>query len=198
MGAGDVEVDQHEAPVSRKHDILRFDVAKRESGLPRVQIIQDRAELDPHAEHLLYRRESSLSQVGIKVLGKGLSLDILHDHICLGVIDDQVVEAGNIGMLQRGEDARFVKGSPGRGGLERHGRRETRFVCPCLIDDGRAFAHLADDVVLLARRYLVNHHTSPLFSMPKSPTGYVEHNHHGRQRANFLHFPFTPTFLILV
>src|SRR5205085_1821659 len=98
----------------------RFDVAKRESGLPRVQIIQDRAELDPYAEHLLYRRESSLSQVGIKVLGKGLSLDILHNHICLGIIDDQVVEAGYTGVLQRGEDARFVKGAPERGGLECH------------------------------------------------------------------------------
>src|SRR6266446_588706 len=43
-------------------------------------------------------------------------------------------------------------------------------LCPCLIDDGRAFAHLADDLVLLTRRYLANHHTSPLFFMPGSPT----------------------------
>src|SRR5438874_9317787 len=31
-----------------------------------------------------------------------------------------------------------------------------------------------------------------------SPTGCEAHNHHGRQRASFLHFPFMPTFLILV
>src|SRR2546421_4694774 len=198
MSAGDVEVDQHEAPVSRKHHILRFDVTKRESGLPRVQIIQDRTELDPHAKHLLYRREISLSQVAVKVLGKGLSLDILHDHTCLGVIIDQVVEAGNTGMLQRGEDARFVKGTPGRGDLECHGRRETSFVCPCLIDYGRAFAHLADNLVLLARRYLANHHTSPLFFMPSSPTGYVAHNLHGRPQASFLRFTLKPTFLRLL
>src|SRR5205807_7441061 len=81
MGAGDVVVDQYEAPVSGKHHILRFDVAKRESGLLRVQIIQDSAELDPHAEHLLYWREICLIKVGIKVLGKGFSLNILNDQI---------------------------------------------------------------------------------------------------------------------
>ncbi len=99
MSAGDVEVDQNKAPVSGKHHICRFDVTKRESGLLRVQIIQDRAELDPYAKHLLHRRELSLCQVGIKVLGEGLSLDILHDHTCLLFIDDQVIEVGNIGML---------------------------------------------------------------------------------------------------
>ena len=161
MGAGDVEVDQNEPPVSGKHHILRFDVAKRESGLLRVQIIQDRAELDPHAKHLLHRREVSLCQVAVKVLGERLSLDKLHHHTCLGVINNQVVEAGNAGMLQRGEDARFVKGAPDCSDLECHGPRETRFICPRLIDDGRAFAYLADDLILLTRWYLANHHISP-------------------------------------
>src|SRR5437588_8621505 len=63
VGAGDVEIDQKEASVSRKHDILRFDVAKRDGGLARVQIVQDRAELDPHTEYLLHGGESSLCQV---------------------------------------------------------------------------------------------------------------------------------------
>ena len=79
--------------------------------------------------------------------GERLSLDILHDHICLGVIDDQVVQAGNTGMLQRGEDTRFVKGAPDCSSLECHDLRETHFVCPCLIDDCRALSHLTDDLV---------------------------------------------------
>src|SRR6266487_1173160 len=99
----DAKVDQVETAHGGAHDIARLDITEDDGGLTGVEVPQHGAELHPHSEDL--RNGQMLAFGAVEILLQGLPLDKVHHQVPVFGVDEVVMDARQVGVLQASEQA---------------------------------------------------------------------------------------------
>ena len=103
LGAGDAEIQQLDLPARGDLDVVRLDVAVDDAVL--VDVFEGLADFLEHVERLVERELAQLADA----LGERLAVHVLHDDAGLALALDEVVERGDVRVLEARLDARLVE-----------------------------------------------------------------------------------------